>query len=78
MTRGDGEKRWSRSGLYEFNPLMQFDRLEFSSGIAVLGLDNLSITLTAAGGGGTAPEPASYALVGLALLAAGTASRRRS
>ncbi len=52
--------------------------LEFNFGEAyVLGLDNLDITLSAApGGGATVPEPASYALVGLALLAAGAARRR--
>ena len=40
-----------------------------------MGLDNLSINFFA--GNGTVPEPASYALVALALLAAGGASRRR-
>jgi hypothetical protein len=51
--------------------------LRFDFGTSALGLDNLSFTLSGTSGG-TAPEPASYALVGLALLAAGAARRRKS
>jgi PEP-CTERM motif len=55
------------------------ERLSISAGNGVLAVDDLSIQLTA---GSTipnpAPEPASFALVGLALVAAGAASRRRT
>jgi MYXO-CTERM domain-containing protein len=50
-----------------------------SGGGSVLGIDNLRVWLSNSNTtpGGNAPEPASFALVGLALLAAGAASRRR-
>ncbi len=59
-----------------------YTTLQFDFGTGTLGLDNLQFTLSDAtvpnNGGGTVPEPASYALVGLALLAAGAASRRKA
>jgi len=53
-------------------------RLEFYSGDGggIFGLDDLKITLSDKTSTGTAPEPGSFALVGLALLAAGAARRR--
>lgn len=80
LTPGDGDLLWSDGNTYTFDALDQIRTLVFSgSQGAVLGLDNLQITLTdAIPGGGNVPEPASYALVGLALLAAGSARRRRT
>ncbi|HQC96366.1 MAG TPA: PEP-CTERM sorting domain-containing protein [Aquabacterium sp.] len=55
----------------------RFVSLRFSAGGAAFALDDMLVTLaTATVPGGTVPEPASYGLVGLALLAAGTATRR--
>ena len=76
---GGGTGLWAKNA-FNFDPLDQVSTLTFTAGAGFFALDNLSITLTAAGnggGGGNAPEPAGYALVGLALLAAGSASRRR-
>lgn len=80
LTAGNGDLLWSDGNTYTFDALDQIRTLVFSgSNDAVLGLDNLQITLTdAIPDGGNVPEPASYALVGLALLAAGSASRRRA
>lgn len=80
LTPGSDLLLWSAPNTIRFDPLDQVRTLIISApGFAVLGLDTMEITLTAANpGGGTVPEPASYALVGLALLAAGSASRRRT
>ncbi len=81
LTPGSNDMLWSNgNGPYDFNPLDQVTTLVFSAQGAVFGLDDLEITLTDGnpGGGGNVPEPTSYALVGLALLAAGSASRRRA
>ena len=56
--------------------------IRLSAGTAAFGIDDLTINvygrLTDGSGPNPAPEPASYALVGLALLAAGAATRRRT
>lgn len=72
-------KAWIPGQLLDFGADSRVSRLEFGgSGQGTIGLDNLIIQFTASDiGGGTVPEPASYALVALALLAAGGASRRR-
>ncbi len=58
---------------------LQIDRISISGRLGVVGIDDLIINLTAATTNpNPAPEPASYALVGLALLAAGAATRRRA
>lgn len=54
-----------------------------SGNLDIIGLNGLKFAQIATngggnGGGGTVPEPASYGLAALALLAAGAASRRRS
>lgn len=54
------------------------NRIEFeSAGSSPFALDNLTFDTRTTDVGGNVPEPASYALVALALLAAGGASRRR-
>jgi PEP-CTERM motif len=77
----DGNRFWTKGTGFDVASLLaNVTKLEFDVGASTLGLDNLKIVLTAATvppPGGTVPEPASYALVGLALLAAGV-SRRRS
>lgn len=78
MTCG-GNDRWSGSPLtYKFDPLAEITSLRFTAGGATFALDNMTVsTLADPGNGNNVPEPASYGLVGLALLAAGTASRRK-
>ena len=65
--------------LYSFNSNNKIVSLEIEAigqnGSTLLGIDDLTIVLFEIPGG-TAPEPSSYALVGLALLAAGAARRR--
>ncbi len=83
LSPSDGTKFWSSNGPYLFEADDMLTRLEFRSAGAVLGIDDLLITLTDPGNGGNGgnngvPEPASYALVGLALLAAGSAKRRKA
>lgn len=78
---------WVESKTYSFSDTDKIDRITFSvkgdpdpltgqipNGL--FGLDNLKVSLS--GSTAVVPEPGSYALVGLALLAAGAASRRRS
>lgn len=59
-----------------WNQLTRVASLSITAGDGVLALDDLSIELTA-GTTSPAPEPASYALVAVALIAAGAASRSR-
>ena len=82
LTTGDSTNAWNPTNpAIDFGTSSKVDRLVFgASNFGVLGLDNMRLNFTASdigGGGGTVPEPASYALVALALLAAGGASRRR-
>lgn len=80
VTPGSTDLLWSPRQTYNFNPLQEVRQLRLSASGATIGLDSLQITLTEAstgGGGGSVPEPASYALVGLALLGAAAAGRRR-
>lgn len=75
-----GDKVWS-TPKEEAVRLAKATSIEFDFGASALGLDNLRITVD---GPGTppppsgVPEPGSYALVGLALLAAGAARRRKA
>jgi len=78
LTAGSSQLLWSSNNFAEFDPLDQVTKLVFSANGGLFGIDNLSITLTDPGTGGNVPEPAGYALVAMALLAAGAASRRRS
>ena len=74
----DGNKYWSPAE-YTLKTLTQANRAVFSFGArgsSPFGLDDMTISLTAAPDG-TVPEPASFALVGMALLAAGAARRRK-
>lgn len=81
FTPGSGVSDWP-SNTVDFDATDRIDRLEFvaAPGVA-FGLDNLAVSLSTGsgggGGGGNVPEPASYALVAVALLAAGGASRQR-
>lgn len=77
LPKGGPSLFWSDNNVINFNEQDQVTELRFSNGTGVFGLDNLVITLTDPGTGGNVPEPAGYALVGMALLAAGAASRRR-
>lgn len=74
-----GNDRWSGSPLtYKFAPSDQITSLRFTADGATFALDNMIVsTLADPGNGNNVPEPASYGLVGLALLAAGSASRRK-
>ena len=69
---------WANS-LLVFRDTDRVDRLEFAPAApgSVFGMDNLNIELSQTTTDNPVPEPASYALVGLALLAAGGASRKR-
>lgn len=56
---------------------MEYVYLRFKTDGGAIALDDMLVTLsTATDPNGSVPEPASYGLVGLALLAAGTATRR--
>ncbi|MDO8376879.1 MAG: PEP-CTERM sorting domain-containing protein [Aquabacterium sp.] len=77
FSEGSG-KAWVPALSVDFGEKSVVSRLEFGgTGMGTIGLDKMTIEFTAADIGGTVPEPASYALVALALLAAGGASRRR-
>ena len=81
FTLGSGPKPWQSSANLDLLGFTGANRLRFSgSNAGLLGLDNISIDFVSGrtGGGGTVPEPASFALVALALLGAGAASRRRN
>lgn len=70
---------WDTSPVtFDLSALGSVRSFSLSAASGVFGIDNLDFTLSATTvpPGGNAPEPASFALVGLALLAAGTATRR--
>jgi hypothetical protein len=72
-----GNDRWSLGASADFTGL-NVTSLRLTAGFSRFALDNMTITLTdATVPGGNVPEPASYGLVGVALLAAGAASRRK-
>lgn len=77
LTQGTGGVSWSD---FDTDVAAGTRTIVFSltPGASWIGMDNLRVWLTDATtpGGGNVPEPAGYALVGLALLAAGAASRR--
>lgn len=73
-----GDKLWSTPAP-EAVGLPKATSIEFDFGASALGLDNLKITVDGPGAPPpSVPEPGSYALVGLALLAAGAARRRKT
>ena len=75
LTATDGNKFWTTTDDNPIDEGFQATRIEFFTASAVIGLDNISITLSDATTA-KVPEPASYALVGLALLGVGLARRR--
>lgn len=77
LTPASSDMLWATGYRADFKEVDQIRQIRLSSDGAVLGLSDLELTLTEAIDPGVVPEPASYALVGLALLAAGTAGRRR-
>ena len=70
---------WQNAEL-DLTSVSRISTIEFGfSSLGLFGVDNLRLgTRDTGGGGGTVPEPASYGLVAMALLAAGWASRRRA
>ena len=73
-----GNKLWS-TPQEQVVKLAQATSIEFDFGVSALGLDNLRITVDGPGAPPSGvPEPSSYALVGLALLAAGATRRRKA
>lgn len=76
LTRG-GQDIWSPGATADFTG-QNVTSLRLTADPSRFALDNMQIFLTdATDPGGNVPEPASYGLVGLALLAAGAASRRK-
>lgn len=80
LTKGDANMVWgSPNAAFPFTKAQSIDRIDFTGGFR-FALDNIVYEVATTipdGGNGTVPEPASFALVALALLAAGGASRRR-
>ena len=73
----DGNNFWvKRTGIKVTDLLDDVTKIEFVVDSSTLGLDNLKVTIGGVTVPPTVPEPGSYALVGLALLAAGAARRR--
>lgn len=71
-----GQDTWTtKPQTFTFDPLNEVTSLRFTASGAAFGLDDMVVTLTDPGN--NVPEPASFALVGLALLAAGAARRRQ-
>lgn len=77
LTPASSDMLWATGYRADFEASAQVRQISLSGNGALLGLADLEVTLTEAIDPGVVPEPASYALVGLALLAAGTAGRRR-
>ena len=76
---GDGNKSWVKGTRIDVERVLEnVTRIKFAVDSSTLGLDNLVITLGGVTDVPAVPEPGSYALVGLALLAAGAARRRRA
>ena len=76
LTAGDSSLLWNNNNEFTFDVLDEVRTLTFKTNDrGVLGIDNLRVTLSDATTGDV-PEPAGFALVGLALLAAGAATRR--
>lgn len=73
-----GFSDWQTANL-DLTDMAKISTIEFGfSSSGLFGVDNLRLGTRDTGGGGTVPEPASYGLVAMALLAAGWASRRRA
>ena len=84
LSNAAGNSAWGTSPAeqrQDFGVDEEIFELRLSAGTAAFGIDDLVINYygTIDGGStGNVPEPGSYALVGLALLAAGAATRRRT
>ncbi|MDO9283660.1 MAG: PEP-CTERM sorting domain-containing protein [Aquabacterium sp.] len=79
LTGGGSQMPWNTDAdLSNLLTGQRVNRIEFDSNSPnLLAVDNLRFDTGTTDVGGNVPEPASYALVALALLAAGGASRRR-
>jgi hypothetical protein len=80
MSNSSGIAEWPKTPeSRKFSADDKVSRVEFfAKNNGLFGLQSIELTLTPGEPGNNVPEPAGYALVGLALLAAGTANRRRA